>query len=231
MSDIRVGLGPVIIMVMLLFIQSPVPFVGASGEGPASEPAQIYNPIFITLETNASADISNTSGGQAIFEGTITNTAPLMKVNATFKVESNGWTASVDPQSLDFQGRANRTFKFIIDVPAGEVNGTTGTAQATIIVHGTAPGRAYNDTVSQTITATALNSAYLTSGDGGTGGPGGVTITTNLNNTKPASTSPLTPYIPYIAAFAVIGIVIGAVIKFKARKEKREAMEKSKKSI
>jgi hypothetical protein len=231
MFDIKVGRWPVVIIVMLLFIQSTVPFLGASGEGPASEPVQIYNPIIITLETNASADISNTSGGQAIFMGSITNTAPLMKVNATFEVESNGWSASVDPQSLDFQGRANRSFKFIIDVPAGIVNGTTGTAKATIIVHGTAPGRGYNNTVTQTITATALNTDYLTGGDGGTGGPGGVTITINLNNTKPASTSPLTPFIPYIAAFAVIGIVIGAAIKFKARKEKRQALEKSKKSI
>jgi hypothetical protein len=231
MSENRGGLWPVIVVLMLLFIQSLVPFFGASGEGPASEPTQIYNPIIITLETNASAEISNTSGGQATFAGSITNTAPLMKVNVTFKVESNGWTASVDPQSLDFQGRANRSFKFIIEVPAGVANGTTGTAKATIIVHGTAPGRAYNDTVSQNIVATALNSEYKTGPDGGTGGPVGVTITTSHNNTGLTPSSLLTPYIPYIAAFAVIGIVIGLVIKFKARKEKRQALEKSKRSI
>jgi hypothetical protein len=227
MSDHRTVLRCIVMTCILMLISTQLadPIFG-SPQGTA--PAQFQNPILVNVQTNASGTVSNRSGGSVDFPGYITCSAPLWTVSAQLSVVPTP-EASANPSSIDFQGRNNVSFKFSILIPQSTLNGTTVTAQATINIQGTAPGRGYNETITLTLVGTVLNEDNIivanpdpTAQNQGT--------SQNTNATKPKETDlSISAYVPVITVLAVVGIIAGVVIKIMAIRARRtKANTKSK---
>jgi hypothetical protein len=227
MSDHRTVLRCIVMTCILMLISTQLadPIFG-SPQGTA--PSQLQNPILVNVQTNASGTVSNRSGGSVDFPGYITCSAPLWTVSAQLSVVPTP-EASANPSSIDFQGRNNVSFKFSILIPQSTLNGTTVTAQATINIQGTAPGRGYNETITLTLVGTVLNEDNIivanpdpTAQNQGT--------SQNTNATKPKETDlSISAYVPVITVLAVVGIIAGVVIKIMAIRARRtKANTKSK---
>jgi hypothetical protein len=221
MSDHRTVLRCIVMtcILMLLTTQLADPIYGCP-QGTDTAPTQFQNPILVNVQTNASGMVSNRSGGSIDFPGYISCSAPLWTVSAQLSVVPIP-EATANPSNIDVLGRNNVSFKFSILIPQFTLNGTTVTAQATINVQGTAPGRSYNDTITLTLVGTVLNEDNIIVANPKPSAQNQGT-SHNTNTTKPKESDlSISAYVPIITVLAVVGIIAGAVIKIMARRGRK----------
>jgi hypothetical protein len=179
------------------------------------------NVVHIGFETTSvNVTVTDTTGVSAEFPGYVTSDSPFLTLDAEITVMSSTWPASADPPTIHIKGRANESFTVIMNVTAGIANGTVGAAHIIIAAVATSPGRSYNSQTEYQLTATVTNSDEVqATGPGGKDWSGTV-IPISINTTKPAKKDPFLTYTPYIAVFAVIGIIAGAYLKIKGRRQR-----------
>jgi len=190
------------------------------------QPEQTLNVVHIGFETTSvNVTVSDSTGASAEFPGYVTSDSPFLTLDADITVVSSTWPAYADPSTIHIKGRANESFKVIMNVTAGVANGTVGAAHIMISAVATSPGRSYNSQTEYQLTATVTNSDEVKAGEIGTNGglgPGGtkITITTGSTNKTKAGPDPIRQYAPFIAVFAVIGLVVGAYLKITGRRQR-----------
>ena len=190
----------------------------------ADQPEQTLNVVHIGFETTSvNVTVTDSTGVSAEFPGYVTSDSPFLTLDAEITVMSSTWPASADPPTIHIKGRANESFTVIMNVTAGIANGTVGAAHIMIAAVATSPGRSYNSQTEYQLTATVTNSDEVKANEIGGGlGPGGtkITITTGSTNKTKAGSDPIRQYLPFIAVFAVIGIITGAYLKIKGRRQR-----------
>lgn len=207
-----------LITFLLVLLQIPVSMALAD------EPEQALSVVHIGLETTSvNVTVTDSSGASAEFPGYVTSDSPFLTLDAEITVMSSTWPASADPSTIHIKGRANESFTVIMNVTAGVANGTVGAAHIMIAAVATSPGRSYTSQTEYQLTATVTNSDEVKANEIGGGlGPGGtkITITTGSTNKTKAGSDPIRQYLPVIAVFAVIGIIAGAYLKIKGRRQR-----------
>ena len=214
------------LFVTVALVVASIPALALIGQD-RDEPDQTINVIHLNMKnTSANVTLSNSEGVTAEFQGSLSCDSPFMTVKADLSVTSADWDTAPDKATIEFQGRANETFKFLMQIPARIANGTIGSAHAVISVLATGVGRSYASQTEYTLAATVTNSDEVEAqqiGGGGGGAPGTkIPITLyKANSTKKSSgDDPIKKYSNYIIILAVIGIIAGVIIKVMVRMQK-----------
>ena len=215
----RFGLYKVVLTTLLLgLLQFP-----ASAAQPQG-PEQALNVVHIGFETaSVNVTVTGSTGASAEFPGYVASDSPFLTLDAEITVVSSTWPAFADPSIIHIKGRANEELH-----RHHERHGRRRQRHRRVGPHHRSrPSRRAPDGPITARPNTDLTATVTNSDEQEGTGPGGkdwsgTYIPITINTTKPAKKDPFLAYTPYIAGIAVIGIIAGAAIKIKARRERHK---------